>query len=66
MTDAQVDRRFHVFNAVDFGEFAHKTKPELFRDLLPIEANCAAYQDDIGDVKEWPFKMRVKNGQLIR
>jgi len=66
LSDTQIDRRYNVFSSVEFGEYAHSTKTELFRDLLHIESNCAAYQDDIGHVQQWPFKMRVKEGQLIR
>jgi len=38
LTDAQVDRRYNVFSSVEFGEYAHKSKSDLFRDLLHIES----------------------------
>ena len=47
MTTAQIDRRYNVFSAATFGEFAHKPEAELVRDLPHID---------------WAFVMRVKDG----
>ena len=66
MEDAHVERRYKVFHAVEFGEYAFKSKSSLFQDMVHLEKNCAAYQDDIGCVNDWPFSMEVKRGALIR
>ena len=43
MEDTHVERRYKVFHAVEFGEYAFKSKSFLFKDMVHLEKNCAAY-----------------------